>query len=80
MATNILAEILQWWAFQPLWQRDALRPLLLVGALTSADFDALTEICKSVHGLALSPKMAYLFRRNICRLAGRRQRPLTTQA
>jgi AAA domain-containing protein len=58
MATNIFAEILQWSAFQPLWQRDALRRLFTVGTLTSPDLDALTEICKSVHGLAPSSKKA----------------------
>ena len=52
MATNIFAEILPWSAFQPLWQRDALRRLFTVGTLTSTDLDALTEICKSVHGLS----------------------------
>ena len=58
MATNIFAEILQWSASQPLWQRDALRRLFTVGTLTSTDLDALTEICKSVHGLAPSSKKA----------------------
>lgn len=58
MATNIFVEILQWSASQPLWQRDALRRLFTVGTLTSTDLDALTEICKSVHGLAPSSKKA----------------------
>jgi len=58
MAINIFAEILQWSAFQPLWQRDALRRLFTVGTLTSTDLDALHEICKSVHGLASSSKKA----------------------
>jgi len=58
MATNIFAEILQWSVTQPLWQRDALRRLSTVGTLTSADLDALTEICKSAHGLASGSKKA----------------------
>ena len=58
MATNIFAEILQWSALQPLWQRDALRRLFAVGTLTSTDLDALTEICKSAHGLAPGSKKA----------------------
>jgi len=35
-----------------MWQRDALRRLLLNGDLSTVDIDALTQICKSVHGLA----------------------------
>jgi hypothetical protein len=46
MATNIFSEILQWSAFQPLWQRDALRRLFTGGTLTSTDLDALTDIRK----------------------------------
>jgi hypothetical protein len=58
LATDIFSEILQWSAFQPLWQRDALRRLFTGGTLTSTDLDALTDICKSVHGLAQSSKKA----------------------
>ena len=58
MAINIFAEILQWSTIQPLWQRDALRRLFTVGTLTSTDLDALTEICKSAHGLAPASKKA----------------------
>jgi hypothetical protein len=58
MTTNIFAEILQWSTLQPQWQRDALRRLFTVGALTPTDLDALTDICKSAHGLAPSSKKA----------------------
>jgi hypothetical protein len=58
MATNIFAEILQWSALQPLWQRDAMRRFFAVGPLALTDLDALTEICKSAHGLAPSSKKA----------------------
>jgi len=35
-----------------MWQRDALRRLVLNGELSDEDISSLTEICKSVHGLA----------------------------
>ncbi len=35
-----------------MWQRDALRRLVLHGELSSEDINSLTEICKSKHGLA----------------------------
>jgi hypothetical protein len=57
MASSIFADILKWSEQRPLWQRDALRRIVTVGALTSSDFDELTEICKAAHGLA-SPQAA----------------------
>lgn len=52
MASTTLTDILQWAKQQPAWQQDALRRLFVVGDLAPADFDALTEICKSKYGLA----------------------------
>jgi len=49
---NVLQEILEWSQARPLWQRDALRRLVLSGELTDEDISSLTEICKSAHGLA----------------------------
>ena len=49
---DVLAEILGWSKDRPEWQRDALRRLVLAGELDNADIEALTEICKSVYGLA----------------------------
>ena len=49
---NVLAEILEWSQNRPMWQRDALRRLVLHGELSSEDINSLTEICKSKHGLA----------------------------
>lgn len=48
---DVLGEILDWSKDHPHWQRDALRRLVLGGDLQDADFDALTGICKSAHGL-----------------------------
>jgi hypothetical protein len=47
-----LKEILQWSQDRPVWQRDALRRLVLSGELSDMDIIALTNICKSRHGLA----------------------------
>ena len=49
---NVLEEILEWSQDRPLWQRDALRRLVQNGELSDDDLRALTEICKSAHGLA----------------------------
>jgi len=49
---NVLQEILGWSHDRPAWQRDALRRLVLNGELSDDDVHMLTEICKSVHGLA----------------------------
>ena len=48
---NVLQEILEWSQGRPMWQRDALRRLVL-NALSDEDISSLTEICKSAHGLA----------------------------
>jgi energy-coupling factor transporter ATP-binding protein EcfA2 len=49
---TVLQEILEWSQDRPTWQRDALRRLVLNGELVDEDVLALTEICKSSHGLA----------------------------
>ena len=49
---NVLQEILEWSQGRPIWQRDALRRLVLNGELSDEDICSLTEICKSAHGLA----------------------------
>jgi len=48
----VLQEILEWSQGRPMWQRDALRRLVLNGELSDEDISSLTEICKSAHGLA----------------------------
>ena len=49
---TVLQEILEWSSDRPGWQRDALRRLVLNGELSDDDVRALTELCKSAHGLA----------------------------
>lgn len=49
---NVLQEILEWSHGRSMWQRDALRRLVLNGELSDEDISSLTEICKSAHGLA----------------------------
>jgi len=49
---TVLQEILEWSYDRPIWQRDALRRLVLNGKLSESDVDALTEICKAGFGLA----------------------------
>jgi len=48
---NVLKEIQTWSADRPMWQRDALRRLVMNGELGADDIDALTAICKGEHGL-----------------------------
>lgn len=49
---TVLQEILEWSMDRPAWQRDALRRLVLKGDISDDDVRALTETCKSAHGLA----------------------------
>ena len=51
---TVIQEILAWSETRPLWQRDALRRLLTTGNLRSADYEELSAICKSAHGLGSS--------------------------
>ena len=48
---TVLQEILEWSKERPLWQRDALRRLVIGGELTDDDIVELTAICKGEHGL-----------------------------
>jgi hypothetical protein len=52
LAVTVLQEILEWSYDRPVWQRDALRRLVLNGELSDNDIDVLTEICKARFGLA----------------------------
>ena len=49
---SVLQEILEWSTERPVWQRDALRRLVVTGDLLDEDIETLTEICKSAHGLS----------------------------
>lgn len=49
---TVLQEILEWSSDRPGWQRDALRRLVVNNDLSDDDIRALTELCKSAHGLA----------------------------
>jgi hypothetical protein len=49
---TVLEEFLAWSQQRPSWQRDAMRRLVLNGELSDDDITALTDICKSAHGLA----------------------------
>lgn len=49
---SVLQDILEWSTERPSWQRDALRRFVTSGDLTDEDIQALTEICKSAHGLS----------------------------
>lgn len=57
---SVLNEILDWSQDRPAWQRDALRRLVLHGELSDDDIRALTDICKSAHGLAEQQDIAPL--------------------
>jgi len=62
---NVLLEILEWSKTRPIWQRDALRRLVLSGDLSDEDLDALTAICKSAHGLADQQETTHLAKGHI---------------
>lgn len=49
---SVLKEILEWSQDRPLWQRDALRRLVLNDELSEDDLSELGEICKGLHGLS----------------------------
>lgn len=54
---NVLQELLDWSADRPVWQRDALRRLVVNGDLSDDDIRALIDICKAAHGLADLPEV-----------------------
>ena len=47
----VLHEILGWSNTLPVWQRDALRRLVVGGELSDEDLESLAEICKATQGL-----------------------------
>jgi energy-coupling factor transporter ATP-binding protein EcfA2 len=51
---DVLQEILKWSGDKPIWQQDALRRLLVKGALDDNDYSELLTLCKSRHGLVNS--------------------------
>jgi energy-coupling factor transporter ATP-binding protein EcfA2 len=55
---NVLQQIQQWSAGRPLWQRDALRRLLLSDRLTPEDVEELVLLCKRDGGLGDLAKTA----------------------
>ena len=57
---TVLEEILKWSQDRPAWQRDALRRLVLNDDLSDDDIRALTNICKSAHGLSEQQDIAPL--------------------
>jgi len=62
---TVLEELLKWSQHRPAWQRDALRRLVLSGDLSDEDIRALTEICKSAHGLAEQQDIAPLTKEHV---------------
>lgn len=62
---TVLEEILEWSQDRPVWQRDALRRLVQNGELSDDDLRALTEICKSAHGLAEEQDIAPLAQEHV---------------
>ena len=62
---TLLQQILEWSQDRPLWQRDALRRLVLNGELSDNDVRTLIEICKTVHGLAEPQEVAPLAKGHI---------------
>ena len=49
---SVLKEILDWSKDLPMWQRDALRRLVINDELSEDDIRELGEVCKSAHGLS----------------------------
>lgn len=62
---TVLQEILEWSSDRPGWQRDALRRLVLNGELSDDDVSALTELCKSAHGLAVRQETTPLAKEHV---------------
>jgi hypothetical protein len=62
---TVLQELLEWSQDRPTWQRDALRRLVLQGELSDDDIRALTDICKSVHGLAEQEQISPLTKEHV---------------
>jgi len=49
-SVNVLQEILTWSKDRAIWQRDALRRLVLNGELAEQDIRELADICKGDYG------------------------------
>jgi energy-coupling factor transporter ATP-binding protein EcfA2 len=62
---TVLEELLGWSQDRPAWQRDALRRLVLKGELSDDDISALTDICRSAHGLAEQQDIAPLAKEHV---------------
>lgn len=62
---TVLEELLEWSTSRPVWQRDALRRLVLKGELSDNDVGALTDVCKSAHGLAEQQDIAPLTKEHV---------------
>ncbi len=62
---TVLEELLEWSQDRPAWQRDALRRLVMNGELSDDDIRALTDICKSAHGLAEQQNIAPLTKEHV---------------
>jgi hypothetical protein len=62
---TVLEEVLEWSQDRPMWQRDALRRLVLHGELSDEDIRGLSEICKSAHGLAEQPEVLPLTKNHV---------------
>ncbi len=67
VTVSILQEILNWSEGErrPIWQRDALRRLVVGGELSDEDISCLAEICKSGHGLAGPQEVVPLAREHV---------------
>ena len=48
---SVIHEILKWSASQPEWQRDALRRIIIKGALDADDVKELNQLCHIKHGI-----------------------------
>ena len=64
---TVLPEILEWSKDRrrPVWQRDALRRLVVGGEFSDEDVHTLAEICKAAHGLAEAQEVVPLAREHI---------------
>ncbi len=48
---SVYDEILKWSKERPVWQRDALRRMVVNGSLGEKDIDELLRLCKIIHGI-----------------------------
>jgi hypothetical protein len=57
---SVYDEILEWSFSRPLWQRDALRRLILNGKLDKRDVDEILLFCKIAHGILEVPDPSFV--------------------